>query len=210
MTVKTIITVSALAASLYAASANDTNKTQVVSTTQAVKKANAPIAKPTCSDVPTKGISYVYVEDGTELSLKDGTILYAGTPLKTLKKGSYEVSGFVGEDKTKIYATKNLSLLYAQSKNVKVKDGKGTLEVNIKEDDTESNCEESWASSSDMFYDKCTKCHGAKVVGEHTQLEWEGLYGSMKSFAKPTKGEDALISRFLKAFAKDGILNQSE
>ncbi len=209
-TVKTLLTVSALAVTLSAASANDTNKTQVAPKAQPTKSAHEQISKPACNDVVTKGLTYVYVEEGTELSLKDGTIVYSGTPLKATKDGSYEINGFIGKDKTKLYATKNLNLLFAQSKNIKADGEKGTLIVKINKDDTEANCEESWASSADMFYDKCTKCHAAKVVGDHTMLEWEGLYGSMKSFAKPTKDEDALISRFLKAFAKDGILKEAE
>ncbi len=155
--------------------------------------------------------TYVYVEEGVKLPpLKDGTVLYSGTPLEVIKDGEYKISGFVGEDKTKLYATKNLKLLLAESKNIKAKGDKATLDVKMDKKDTEADYEEAWLSASDMFYNKCTKCHAAKVVGDHTMLEWEGLYGSMKEFAKPTKEEDALMVRFLKAYAKDGILKESE
>ncbi len=150
--------------------------------------------------------TYVYVEKGVEFpALKDGTVLYSGTPLEVIKDGEYKVRGFVGKDKTKLYATKNLKLLLASSKHIKVKGDKGTLLVKMNKKDTESDYEEAWLSASDMFYNKCTKCHAAKVVGDHTMLEWEGLYGSTKQFAKPTKQEDELIVRFLQAFSKDGI-----
>ncbi len=155
--------------------------------------------------------TYVYVDKGVELPpLKDGTVLYSGTPLEVIKDGEYKVNGFVGKDKTKLYATKNLNLLLAQSKNIKVDGNKGTLVVKMNKKDTEADYEEAWLNASDMFYNKCTKCHAAKVVGDHTQLEWDGLYASMEQFAKPTKEEDALIRRFLNAFAKDGILKESE
>ncbi len=155
--------------------------------------------------------TYVYVKEGVKLPpLKDKTILYSGTPLEILKDGKYKITGFIGKDKTKLYATKNLKLLLAESKNIKAKGDKASLVVKLDKKNTESDPEEAWFKASDTFYNKCTKCHAAKVVGEHTQLEWEGLYASMEQFAKPTKQEDALISRFLNAFAKDGILKESE
>ncbi|MBS9778856.1 MAG: hypothetical protein KGV58_00940 [Campylobacteraceae bacterium] len=155
--------------------------------------------------------TYVYVEKGVKLpALKDGTVLYSGTPLEVIKDGEYKIKGFVGKDKTKLYATKNFKLLLVESKNIKEKDGKATLVVKMNKKDTEADYEEAWFKASDTFYNKCTKCHAAKVVGDHTQLEWEGLYGSMAQFAKPTKEEDALITRFLNAYAKDGILKESE
>ncbi len=155
--------------------------------------------------------TYVYVEEGVKLPpLQDGTILYSGTPLEIIKDGEYKIKGFVGKDKTKLYATKNLKLIFAESKNIKVNGDKGTLVVKMNKKDTEADYEEAWLAGSDMFYNKCTKCHAAKVVGDHTMLEWEGLYASMKQFAKPTKNEDELILRFLEAFSKDGILKESE
>ncbi len=155
--------------------------------------------------------TYVYVEEGVKLSpLKDGTVLYSGTPLEIIKDGEYKINGFVGKDKTKLYATKNLKLILAESKNIKVDGDKGSLVVKMDKKNTEADYEEAWLSGSDMFYNKCTKCHAAKVVADHTQLEWEGLYASMEQFAKPTKKESALIMRFLNAFAKDGILKESE
>ncbi len=155
--------------------------------------------------------TYVYVEEGVKLSpLKDGTVLYSGTPLKVIKDGEYRVDGFVGKDKTKLYATKNLKLLLAESKKIKAKGDRGILNIKLNKKHTEADYEEAWFKASDTFYNKCTKCHAAKVVADHTQLEWEGLYASMASFAKPTKEENALITRFLNAFAKDGILKESE
>ncbi len=155
--------------------------------------------------------TYVYVEEGVKLPpLKDGSVLYSGTPLEVIKDGEYKINGFVGKDKTKLYATKNLKLLLAESKNIKAKGDKGVLDVKMSKKDTEPDYEEAWLSASDMFYNKCTKCHAAKVVADHTMLEWEGLYASMAQFAKPTKDEDDLMSRFLKAFAKDGILKESD
>ncbi len=155
--------------------------------------------------------TYVYVEEGVKLPpLKDGTVLYSGTPLEAIKDGEYKISGFADKNKTKLYATKNLKLLLAESKNIKVDKDKASLTVKLDKKNTESDYEEAWFKASETFYNKCTKCHAAKVVGEHTQLEWEGLYGSMVQFAKPTKDEDALITRFLNAYAKDGILKESE
>lgn len=157
------------------------------------------------------GTTYVYVEEGINLPpLKDGTVIYSGTPLEIVKDGEYRVKGFMGEDTTKLYATKNLKLLLAESKNIKADGDQGTLTISMDKKDTEDDYEEAWFKSSDMFYNKCTKCHAAKVVEDHTMLEWEGLYASMEQFAKPTKEETAQILRFLRAFSSDGILKESE
>ncbi|WP_458700007.1 hypothetical protein ACKGJI_09290 [Sulfurospirillum sp. 1307] len=160
--------------------------------------------------------SYIYLEEGVKLPLKKVTV-YGGTPVEVLAKrgDSSEVliKGFINKkDKTKLYATKNLKLLLASAKEgfIKIDGDKGTLKVLVSNDNLTDDSEEAWDLYSSRFYEKCTQCHPAKVVGDHTMLEWEGLYGSMKQFAKPTKEDDAYISRFLKAFSKDGILKEED
>lgn len=158
--------------------------------------------------------SYVYVEEGTTLPLDDGSILYSGSPLEVISKTAdaqkVKFSGFVDmQDTTKIYATPNLKLLIASSKAIHVEGDKGSFEVELSNDFITDDSEEAWDLSSERFYTKCTQCHPAKVVSEHTMLEWEGLYGSMKEFAKPTTEDTEYILRFLRAFAKDGIVKES-
>lgn len=162
---------------------------------------------------------YVYVEEGVKLPLLDESIVvYSGSPVKVVSStgdsSKVILAGYVNSsDKTKLYATPNLKLLLATSKSddaIKINENKGVLEVTISKDNLTDDAEEAWDNSSSRFYEKCTQCHPAKVVGDHTMLEWEGLYGSMKAFAKPTAEDDAYISRFLKAFAKDGILKEAD
>ena len=160
---------------------------------------------------------YVYVEEGVKLPLNDVT-LYSGSPMEVISKDGDKttlmLSGYVNKDeKNKLYATPNLKLLLATTKKdgiIKISGDKGLLKVTLEEDNFTEDSEEAWEMSSERFYEKCTQCHPAKVVDEHTMLEWEGLYGSMKSFAKPTKEDDEYITRFLRAFSKDGIVKEAE
>jgi len=124
------------------------------------------------------------------------------------------LSGYVNKnEKNKLYATPNMKLLLAKTKSdnlIKISDGKGLLKVKLTEDNFTDDSEEAWEITSERFYEKCTQCHPAKVVDEHTMLEWEGLYGSMKEFAKPTNEDTTYILRFLRAYAKDGIVKEVE
>lgn len=160
---------------------------------------------------------YIYLEEGVELPLLDKQItVYSGSPVKVVSStddsSKVILAGYIdGSDKTKLYATPNLKLLLATVKEddaIKISENRGVLEVTISKDNLTDDSEEAWDNSSSRFYEKCTQCHPAKVVGDHTMLEWEGLYGSMKQFAKPTQEDDAYISRFLRAFAKDGIVKE--
>lgn len=162
---------------------------------------------------------YVYVEEGVKLPLlNDSIVVYSGSPVKVVSStddnSKVIMTGYIkSTDKTKLYATANLKLLLASTKEagaIKIDANKGVLEVTIPKDNLTDDAEEAWDNSSSRFYEVCTQCHAAKVVGEHTMLEWEGLYGSMQAMAKPTAEDDAYISRFLRAYAKDGILQEED
>lgn len=163
-----------------------------------------------------QAISYIYLEEGVKLPLKTVT-LYGGTPVKVISQkdsiSKVVVEGYVDKkDKTKLYATPNLKLLLASSKDnlIKISGDKGSLEVEVPNDNLTDDSEEAWELYSERFYEKCTQCHPAKVVADHTMLEWEGLYGSMKEFAKPTVEDNEYITRFLRAFSKDGIVKEQD
>jgi len=160
---------------------------------------------------------YIYVEEGVKLPLLDGEVtLYSGTPVEvassTEDSSKIILAGYVSSsDKTKLYATQNLKLLLATTKKddaININANKGVLEVNISKDNLTDDSEEAWETTAERFYEKCTQCHAAKVVEEHTMLEWEGLYGSMKEFAKPTDEDTSYILRFLRAYSKDGIVKE--
>jgi len=159
---------------------------------------------------------YVYIENGIKLPLKkEGVSIYNGTPLNILStdKNSVkvEIEGFL---KGKIlYATKNYKLKLAETRmKKKLKKGKEKykLLITIPIKNITDDMEEAWAEGSDLFYDKCTKCHHAKVIGKHTMQEWDVLFNSMKPKAKVSKDESSQIVRFLRAFSKDGILKESD
>ncbi len=162
---------------------------------------------------------YIYIEKGIELPLKNqGVTLYSGTPVEKISsKGDMvkvRLSGFVGKkEKNRLYATKNLKLLFAVADKpglIKVKGEKGVLEVNVPKKSLTDDMDMAWENGSDLFYDKCTKCHHAKIVAHHSMQDWNALFGSMKYKAKTTKMQNKEIMRFLRAFAKDGILKESD
>ncbi len=164
-----------------------------------------------------QAVIYVYVEEGVKLPLDEVT-LYGGSPMKKVSSdgdlSTFVLSGYVDKnDKSKLYATPNLKLLLATTKSdnlIKISGDKGLLKVSLSEDNFTDDSEEAWELTSERFYEKCTQCHPAKVVEEHTMLEWEGLFGSMKEFAKPTNEDTQYILRFLRAYAKDGIVKEVE
>lgn len=163
--------------------------------------------------------SYIYIEKGVKLPIKNQKVtLYNGVPVDVISHSGDQVkvkiNGYVGKkDKTKLFATKNLMLLLATTKKpnlIKISERKGTLEINVPKKSVTEDMEKAWATNSDLFYDRCTRCHHAKIIEHHSMHEWNALFGSMKEKAKTTKDQNVLILRFLKAFAKDGILRESD
>jgi trimethylamine-N-oxide reductase cytochrome c-type subunit TorC len=169
--------------------------------------------------VALQAASYIYVQEGIELPLKkQDIVLYNGDPVKVISKNDktvkVKIEGYVDtKDRHLLYATKNFKLLLAKVKNIKsikVDDDKGVLEVNIPKSALTEDMDEAWATGSDLFYDKCTKCHHAKIIEHHSMLTWGALFDSMKLKARTTKKQNQEILRFLRAFAKDGILRESD
>lgn len=158
-------------------------------------------------------MSYVYVEEGTFSSI-DGGKVYQGTPvtIHTVEgdKAEVSVSGFMNPDDTHtIYATKNLKVILVvmdEASKIVVDGDKATVKLSLDKSMLEADVEVVWEDRADMFYETCTQCHAAPVIPHHTMIEWDGLYGSMKEFAKPTKEQTETILRFLWVHAKDGII----
>ncbi len=164
--------------------------------------------------------SFVYIEKGIKLPLPDeGVVVYSGTPVKIISKDKNRVkvriAGYIGKkDKKSLYATKNRKLLFATVKKSalihKIDKDRGELKILLPAKNITNDQDEAWESGSDLFYDKCTKCHHAKIVKNHTMAEWNVLFNSMKYKAKTNKMQSAEILRFLRAFSKDGILRESD
>ena len=162
--------------------------------------------------------SYLYLDSGIKLDIKkNGISIYNGSPIEKIskrgKKVLVKVNGYIGKDGKTLYATPNRELLLASVKKtnmIRKDDKKGSIQFLISQDNLTNDPEEAWEENSDLFYDKCTRCHRARVVKKYTMKEWDVLFNSMKQFAKPTKKEAELILRFLHAYAKDGILIQKD
>ena len=163
--------------------------------------------------------SYIYIEEGVKLPLKKQKVtLYNGVPIKVISKNKkfveVQISGYTdNKNKNNLYATKNFELLLATVKNsntIKISGEKGALKVKVPQKNITDDMDEAWAKNSDLFYDKCTKCHHAKIIEHHSMQTWDALFDSMKGKAKTTTKQNELILRFLRAFAKDGILRESD
>jgi len=142
--------------------------------------------------------------------------VYAGVVLELEGKTS-KLKGFRKKGASEVYATKNLSLEVAKVKDqsiVKVsKDGdvqEVVLALNITKDKVFEDYYDAWEEKEEIFLEKCSQCHAAPDIYHHTMLEWEGLFLSMRDFAQPTKEEERIILRYLKTFAKDGIIKEEE
>ncbi|WP_331774219.1 hypothetical protein [Sulfurospirillum sp. 1612] len=171
-------------------------------------------------NISMQGATYIYTQGKKSLFVtQQGVALYNGTPVQIIsKKGQQaqiKIIGYVAQDDhTKLFATRNLSLLFAHVKSkrheIQVSKDKGVLILSVPQKILTDDMDEAWEKNSDLFYDKCTKCHHAKVIKKHTMLEWSAIFSSMAPKAKISHKQDQLIMRFLKAFAKDGILKQSD
>jgi len=168
--------------------------------------------------VAIEATSYIYTGEKLMLPLQqEGIILYSGTPVEIIKeKGDavqVRIEGYRNKAKpTVLYATKNFELPLIKigpNQKIEQKGEKYIVEVTVPKENITEDMEEAWAKGSDLFYDKCTKCHHAKIIEHHTMKSWDVLFGSMVHKAHTTPKENRFILRFLRAFAKDGILRES-
>jgi len=154
---------------------------------------------------------YIYLD---ELTLElDSATIYNGAPVEVLsqdgEKSKVKIKGYVSKDEPNtLYATPNMKVILAQAKEpLHVNESSSaSLKIEIQTSSLEEDIESVWGASMDEFYNTCTQCHAANEPHLHTMLEWDGLYGSMKEFAKPTPEQDELILRFLRAFSSDGFV----
>ena len=155
--------------------------------------------------------STVYLTEDLKLNEADvhsGIVLEKKAEISNLK-------GFRKSGSNEIFATKNLSLKVADVKDSKVvkvvKKGdveEVVLSLKIEDDKLSDDSYDAWEVKEEIFLEKCSQCHASPEIGSHTMLEWEGLYISMKGFAQPTAEEEIAILRYLKTFAKDGIIKE--
>ncbi|NLC27976.1 MAG: hypothetical protein GX780_04300 [Campylobacteraceae bacterium] len=158
--------------------------------------------------------SFIFLDGEPARVLEEqGATIYNGSPVKVLEikenKAKIQIEGYFLEDDSKtLYATKNrkVPLVALDSGNYEVASDMGSVTLYLDESLLLDDVETVWESNIDEFYNTCTQCHAANEPHLHSMLEWDGLYGSMKEFARPTPEQDAMILRFLRAFASDGFV----
>lgn len=165
--------------------------------------------------ISAQASSYIYLDGEALVELKDEKVnIYNGTPVEILEtvddKVKIQIKGYTEKENPEVlYATPNRKVpLISLASGVFTPDAEGKANATflINEDMVENDIEIIWEENIDEFYNTCTQCHAANEPHLHSMLEWDGLYGSMKEFAKPSAEQDAMILRFLRAFASDGFV----
>ncbi|MCE3039271.1 hypothetical protein [Helicobacter anatolicus] len=119
-----------------------------------------------------------------------------------------KVQGFLKNKDTKtLYATKNtmLPLIVFDDDN-----NKNSLEIAIAKNKVSEDQINAWADAEILYYDTCSMCHAAHAPKEHTMLEWEGIFTTMRAFAMPTDSEADIIIQYLRAHAIDGYATDDD
>lgn len=124
------------------------------------------------------------------------------------KNITIKIQGYLKKDDNKIlYATKKTTLpLITFEKDNKL----STLEVSIPKDKLSPNQSQAWADAEFLYYDLCSMCHAAHSPKEHTILEWDGIFNTMRAFAMPTDDEANTIIQYLRTHASDGYATDDE
>lgn len=127
---------------------------------------------------------------------------------ETDKQIILKVQGFLKDGDNKVlYATKNtaLPLITFDGNN-----NQAALEIAIAKDKVSEDQSKAWADAEFLYYDTCSMCHSAHAPKEHSMLEWEGVFNTMRAFAMPTDAEADMIIQYLKAHATDGYATDDE
>lgn len=160
----------------------------------------------------------MYVFQTGEIKANNTQIkVFLGTPVEVLKdvdEKNSEVSLQGYKFDNKLYSSKNKALEIAVlPKDVKVKKLKDekveVVGVIAKENLTEDG-KEAWEEHEEFYYEMCTQCHAAHKFKEHTMLEWDAIFGTMKGFAQLDEEESEYLIRFLKSNASNGLYPNSK
>ena len=84
------------------------------------------------------------------------------------------------------------------------------LEVSIATANLSDDQSKAWADAEFLYYDTCSMCHSAHAPKEHTMIEWDGVFNTMRAFAMPTDKEADMIIQYLRAHATDGYATDDE
>lgn len=119
-----------------------------------------------------------------------------------------KIQGYLKKDDNRVlYATKNMTLpLLTFDKDNKF----NTLEVAVPKEQLSTSQSEAWADAEFLYYDTCSMCHAAHSPKEHTMLEWDGIFNTMRTFAMPTDTEAKTIIQYLRTHANDGYATDDE
>ncbi len=108
-----------------------------------------------------------------------------------------------------LFFDKNQNYKIGSYKNYK-KNNSGIYIFKIDKENLSKSSAEVWEEAQDMYYEGCTQCHSAMETYEHTMLEWEGIFESMKDQAQLEEDENLKILSYLKSHAQDGFIKEEE
>ena len=123
-------------------------------------------------------------------------------------KTTIKVQGYIKKDDNKtLYATKNLMMPLISFNGTNTQTN---LEVSIATANLSDDQSKAWADAEFLYYDTCSMCHSAHAPKEHTMIEWDGVFNTMRAFAMPTDKEADMIIQYLRAHATDGYATDDE
>lgn len=153
--------------------------------------------------------SFAYISK--DISTKNFS-LKQGTKVEIIKEMKKEVKILL-----KAFKNKNNELFFDKTKNFKIGTIKHIIKPNInsytfiiKKDNISTDANTVWEEAQDMYYEGCTQCHAAMEPYEHTMLEWEGIFESMKEQAQLEEDENRKVLSYLKSHAHDGFIKEEE
>jgi len=152
--------------------------------------------------------SYGYINK--DIKNKDFTLLQ-GVKVKIIKNTKNKTKVML-----KAYRNNKNELFYDKTFNLKIgfsslsNTKKNKHKFLLKTEDISIDQEEVWEEYEELYFESCSQCHAAMEAKEHSMLEWEGIFDSMKEQAQFDEEEEQKILYYLKSHANDGFIKYKE
>lgn len=134
--------------------------------------------------------------------LKKGTKVQL---IKTLENDKVKIDFplFLDKDKN-LFFSKNMTYkigFLKKSKNQKV-------DFIINKNQLSNDSLEVWEEAEELYLDACTQCHAQMDPPEHSMLEWEGIFDSMKEQTQLDETEQKQVLDYLKSHSANGFIKE--
>lgn len=140
--------------------------------------------------------------ENKDFFLKKGTKVEL---IKTLENNKIRIS-------FPIFKDKNRNLYFSKNRIYKIgfikisKDKKNDFIINKNQISKDSY--EVWEEAEELYLDACTQCHAQMDPPEHSMLEWEGIFDSMKEQTQLEKEEQEIVLDYLQSHSSNGFVKE--